>query len=433
VHAPGAPPRPESRWAIDSAREAVQAAAADAPADVVAFYRARGWRPLWTTSRELRPEAMAVASLVQSAARDGLDPAAYDPARLRRLQASAAHGGVRDRARAEVATSSAYAAYVADLHRAPPAARLAFRDPVLAPAAIAPLAALQAAASAPDLSAAIAEAVRMHPIYAALRSALQEHPPGDPLRPLILANMGRARALPADPGRRYILVDAAAERLWLFEDGRVADTMKVIVGNRRGPTPQFAGLMRYARFQPYWNVPADIARDEIAPHVLAEGPRYLAREDLEALSGWTDDAVVLDPRTVDWRAVADGRTELRLRRRPGARNILGKVKLMLPNPLGIYLHDTPNKTPFAGGSRALSHGCIRLEDALRLTRRLLGPVADHPPPGNDARVDLPKPVPVYVLYFTLAPGPHGLDRREDVYGRDADLVAELSEGRSSGG
>jgi murein L,D-transpeptidase YcbB/YkuD len=74
----------------------------------------------------------------------------------------------------------------------------------------------------------------------------------------------------------------------------------------------------------------------------------------------------------------------------------------------------------------LSHGCIRLEDAPRLARRLIGPAAETPPAGDDARLDLPRPVPVYVVYFTLSPGEHGLERRRDIYARDAALIAAVT-------
>lgn len=393
------------------------------------FYAGRDHRPLWSIGGELRPEAQTVAAMAEGAAADGLASPAYDPAALRRALADARSGEPAALARAELALSAAYAAYVSDLHAPPGGAGLAFRDPMLRPAETAPGAALEAAGRAPDLARQIAAARRMHPIYQQLRGQLQVRRaakgPGDPLEPLILANMARARVLPADPGQRYILVDAAAQRLWLYEGGRPVDSMEVIVGTPSAQTPVMAGLMRYANFRPYWNIPPDIVRDEIAPQVLREGPRYLARQEMEILSDWTPAAQVVDPALVDWAAVRSGAVTLRVRRRPGDYNILGQVKLMLPNPLGIYLHDTPNKTPFGTSRRLLSHGCIRLEDAQRLARRLIGPAADDPPPGDDARVDLPKPVPVYITYFTLFPGEDGLERRPDVYGRDAPLLAEL--------
>ena len=174
--------------------------------------------------------------------------------------------------------------------------------------------------------------------------------------------------------------------------------------------------MRYARYRPYWNIPTDIVRDEIAPHVLREGMAYVEREDLEVLSDWTPRARVLDPAAVDWNAVASGATTLRVRRRPGENNILGAVKLMLPNPLGIYLHDTPNKALFAQDARWSSAGCVRVEDADRFARWLFGesPSAS----GLDHRVDLADPVPVYMTYFTAVPSGSGVVVRRDIYGRD---------------
>lgn len=202
--------------------------------------------------------------------------------------------------------------------------------------------------------------------------------------------------------------------------------MEIVVGKTSQPTPMMAGLIRYAIFNPYWNVPEDLARDTYARRVLKEGPGYLATARLEALSDWTGQAKVLDPTTVDWTAVAEGRRSLRLRQRPGAGNMMGQVKLMLPNELGIYLHDTPFKALFAQSPRTFSSGCVRLEDAARLTRWLLGtrgaPGAD---PRPERQVDLPRPAPVYITYFTVAPGPDGPIFRKDPYRRDAVQIARL--------
>jgi murein L,D-transpeptidase YcbB/YkuD len=410
----------------------VEAALSQRPAadHIRAFYDARDYRPLWVDGGRLRPEAAIILAMAEGASADGLTSPAYHPAAVRNVVTEARDGDRTALARAELVLSAAYAAYVSDLHRPPGGSRPAFVDPALRSPEIGPRDALEALAKAPELSEHIAQARRMHPIYEELRGQLQviraAKGPADPLEPLILANMARARALPADPGRRYILVDAAAQRLWLYEGGRPVDSMKVIVGTPSAQTPVMAGLMRYANFRPYWNIPPDIVRDEIAPHVLREGVGYLERQEMEILSDWTPAARLVDPEQVDWAAVRSGAVTLRVRRRPGAYNILGQVKLMLPNPLGIYLHDTPNKQPFGAERRLLSHGCVRLEDAQRLARRLLGPVADNPPAGDDARVDLPEPIPVYIVYFTLAPGPDGLERRPDVYGRDPPVRAELA-------
>ena len=249
--------------------------------------------------------------------------------------------------------------------------------------------------------------------------------------PAIRLNMERARVLPADPGRRYILVDAASARLWLYENGRVQDTMKVVVGKPDQPTPMLAGLMHYAIVNPYWNVPPDLARTKVAPGVLGKGVGFLKSMRYEVLSDWTDKATVIDPKTVDWRAVAAGRSEIRVRQLPGKGNSMGRMKFMMPNDLGIYLHDTPDRHLFADANRYFSSGCVRLEDAPRLARWLFGKPLVASSNAPEQRVDLPEPVPVYITYLTAAPAANGLAFRNDVYGRDRP-GAPRTERRSAG-
>jgi murein L,D-transpeptidase YcbB/YkuD len=178
---------------------------------------------------------------------------------------------------------------------------------------------------------------------------------------------------------------------------------------------------------PYWNVPPDLIRDKIAPRVLAEGPAYLARERLELVSDWTPEAHVVAPEEVNWAEVAAGVEPLRVRQLPGRDNMMGNVKFMLPNRLGIYLHDTPNKAPFARSDRRLSSGCVRLEDAEALSRWLRGAKGEPPIEGAESRVDLPQPVPVYITYLTVVPAPGGgIALQRDVYGRDEALMARLA-------
>lgn len=235
---------------------------------------------------------------------------------------------------------------------------------------------------------------------------------------LIRTNLERARVLPTDPGRRYILVDAAGARMWMYEDGRVADTMKVIVGKASEPTPMLTGLMHYAIVNPYWNVPSDLARTRVAPGVLSKGVKYLKTMRYEVLSDWGEKPTVLDPKTIDWRAVAAGTAEVRVRQLPGKDNSMGRIKFVLPNDMGIYLHDTPDKHLFASADRHLSAGCVRVEDAQRLARWLFGKVPTPEGKAPEQRVELPEPVPVYLTYLTAAPAAKGLVYRADTYGRD---------------
>jgi len=197
---------------------------------------------------------------------------------------------------------------------------------------------------------------------------------------------------------RYVLVDAASARLYMIEEGRVQDSMRVIVGKPETPTPELKSVINYETLNPYWHVTPDLAKTLIAPRVLQDGDGYLTTRGYEVLSGWGPDAHVLSPDTVDWKAVAAGNAEVFVRQRPGPANSLGHFKFDLPNGDGIYLHDTPKKELFAQDQRNLSHGCVRLEDAEKLARWLLGkdPPAAAAPEQN---ILIPNPVPITISYL----------------------------------
>jgi murein L,D-transpeptidase YcbB/YkuD len=241
---------------------------------------------------------------------------------------------------------------------------------------------------------------------------------------LIIVNLERARRLPlATDAHRYILVDVGAARMYMYENGRPVDSMKVIVGKEETATPMMAAQLRYLSVNPYWNVPPELVVKLIAPNVLKQGLTYLKDRRYEVLTDWSDEASALDPSTIDWQAVLDGRKVVRVRQLPGPANSMGKVKYMMPNDFGIYLHDTPHKEVFADDNRWISNGCIRLEDAQRLADWLMGGLPRAPDPDRPQRVDLPAPVPVYVTYLTVAASPQGVVFRPDPYRRDAAVIA----------
>jgi L,D-transpeptidase YcbB len=249
---------------------------------------------------------------------------------------------------------------------------------------------------------------------------------------VIMVNLDRARGLPPDEAGRYVLVDAASARLWLYEDGRPVDTMRTIVGTAEQPTPMMAAMVRFAEVNPYWNVPPDFVQRRIAPRIIAEGTAYLRDRRYEVLADWSEEAGVIDPDGVDWNAVASGESELRLRQLPGANNSMGEIKFMMPNHLGIYLHDTPDKSLFEQDNRWISNGCVRVEDARRLAQWLFGAMPQAEPRDRQQRVDLDDPVPVYITYLTAAPGPEGeIVFRADPYRRDAPVLERMA--RASAG
>jgi murein L,D-transpeptidase YcbB/YkuD len=160
--------------------------------------------------------------------------------------------------------------------------------------------------------------------------------------------------------------------------------------------------------------------------VLEQGLSYLTERDYEVLSDWTDNATQVDPATVDWQGVYDGRVDVRLRRGPGPWNSMGDMKFMIPNDFGIYLHDVPDaeEPMFKSDARWISNGCIRLQDAKRLEKWVFG-TPPTPDGTADERVDVPNPVPVYITYFTAAPSADGVTFRPDRYDRDDKLLARV--------
>jgi len=362
--------------------------------------------------------------LLETAELDGLDPRRYKVKALTKALRRAAGGDPDDVRRADAMLSKAFAAYARDLRDAPPAG-MKFLDARLQPSVPSPRALLQMAASAPSLTRFIAEMGWMNRAYAPLREALASGRYASPReRALLAINLERARALPASLPR-YVVVNAAEQRMYLHEGGKVVDSMNVVVGKQKPKdrTPMMASFLTEAALNPYWNVPTDLAAERIAPKVIEHGIGYLASNGYQLLSDWGDSPKVLDPATVDGQAVADGRIQVRLRQLPGPGNSLGKVKFTFPNPYGIYLHDTPDKALLKEDSRLFSGGCIRLEDAARFGRWLFGKPLKAQSKAPDIIVPLERPVPVYVTYLTAVPRGSSIAFLEDVYGWDAERLA----------
>lgn len=247
---------------------------------------------------------------------------------------------------------------------------------------------------------------------------------------VLVANMERARWLPADLGEKFLLADTAGFVLRMYQNGKQADIMRVVVGENDKRTPSMVDRMEYIEVNPYWNVPQSILETEIAPAVMANGAGYLASRNMEVVTGYGDDVAVLDPSEVDWSAAAAGSNSFRVRQRPGGNNSLGRIKFMFPNKEDIYFHDTPADHLFAKDLRTFSHGCVRLERPLDLAKWVMNgdtaKVEQALASGETAQISLPKKIPVYIAYFTAWPRGDGtVEYRPDVYGRDRELIARL--------
>jgi murein L,D-transpeptidase YcbB/YkuD len=225
----------------------------------------------------------------------------------------------------------------------------------------------------------------------------------------IAAALERRRWLPRHLSPERITVNAAAARLVLYEGARSALELRTIVGTPRHPTPVLAATIASLLFNPPWDIPPAIAANEILPHAHRD-PAYLEREGIVRLG-----------------------ESRRLRQLPGPKNALGRIKFEMPNPLDVYLHDTPTRDLFDRTHRFFSHGCIRVEHPEALALRLLGrdaawtaqAIADAIAAGATRRVAI-APIPVFVVYSTAAVAPSAaVTFYDDVYRRDPPLIRAL--------
>jgi murein L,D-transpeptidase YcbB/YkuD len=387
------------------------------PKDLRGVYAARGNRPIWYDGAgRLSPAAHDLIDLMRNAELDGIDPDKLKLDRIADALGDAAIGDAKRRAKAELALSGGYVRYVQALRKAPRTPMI-YETQALAPVVPTAASALEALTKAASQRDHIRTMAWMTPLYAPLRSALTAGQLNPRQAATAWLNLARLRALPPIASGRWVLIDAASARLWMFKGSRSVGTMKVVVGKRETQTPEMAGFLRYAIVNPYWNMPDDLVPSRITDKVLEYGPGYVAANRYQLLDGWNDDAALVDPRTVNWTAVAAGQQPIRVRQLPGAGNFMGAVKFMFPNPQGIYLHDTPERDLLSKAARQFSNGCVRLEDAQKFGRWLLGkplPRAKDP----EKRVELPVIVPLYITYLTALPEQGRIAFRPDVYGRD---------------
>ncbi len=223
-------------------------------------------------------------------------------------------------------------------------------------------------------------------------------------RAAILANMEMWRWEPRDMGQRRIEVNIPDFSVEVLEGDTVILSARVVVGKPATPTPVFSNVMRYVLLNPSWQVPDSIIRKEILPRLS-----HFTRLGFEV-------------KTVAGR--------ITVRQPPGEGNALGRVAFMFPNDHSVYMHDTPARELFSEDMRALSHGCVRVEEALRLAELVLGWSESRVSAaigGRERTVFLPRPLPIHIEYFTEFVDENGrFQERPDVYGLTRKVAGTMS-------
>ena len=249
--------------------------------------------------------------------------------------------------------------------------------------------------------------------------------------------MERLRWLPEfNAVGRSIIVNIPAYQLWAVDDldkeVPTITNMRVVVGKAlKNQTPVLMATMSYVEFQPFWNVPPNILKDEILPKLI-RNPRFLASQNMEIVAGKSNSA---KPIAVNSESIEKLRKGIyRVRQRPGNRNSLGKVKFIFPNKDDVYLHDTPSNSLFSRTRRDFSHGCVRVEHPRLLAEFALRDQGKWNPDSikkamsssANQRVDLTAPIPVLFFYTTVfVDHNNNINFPPDIYGHDKVLIEAL--------
>ena len=221
----------------------------------------------------------------------------------------------------------------------------------------------------------------------------------------IKVNMERCHQLPESFGDKYILVNIPAFELIAIKNNTPVFRSKIVTGKETDKTAIFKGTMQYVVFAPYWNIPKSIMHKEILP-AMSKHPGYLEQNNMEWFDG-------------------------KIRQKPGPWNALGGVKFIFPNAYNMYMHDTPAKTLFNAESRAFSHGCIRIEEPVKMALFLLEDqkewslekINEAMKLEKETMVVLKEKTTVHILYFTAFIDENGkLNFRKDIYGKDQHLL-----------
>jgi len=248
-------------------------------------------------------------------------------------------------------------------------------------------------------------------------------------REQIKINMDRWKAMPINWGKHYLLINIADFSLNVMENDSIIMSMKAIVGRTYRKTPVFNAKMRSIIFNPSWNIPETILKNDVLPLVLKD-TSYLRKKHIQIYQtkkGGIRKEISAD--SINWKAVSARYFPYELTQSPGKDNALGVVKFMFPNQYSVYMHDTPAKELFEETERTFSSGCIRISNAIDLAEYLLKgkwsrkQIMKTIQSGETVTVTLSEPIETYIEYFTAWVDDYGMVQfRKDIYEEDTLLT-----------
>jgi murein L,D-transpeptidase YcbB/YkuD len=414
-------------------------------AGLVAFYAQHAGEAVWTTSSGFTTRATQALSEIRKADDWGLKASAFD------LPALAEGATAEALAEAEIKLGLAVLKYGRHARggRVEPLSvhRIFDQKPTIYD----PKTLMLAVAASSAVDAYLRDLHPKHPQFERLRQALlaaraaksEDAPPanakpGESIQRLIV-NLERWRWMPPDLGPFYVWDSVPEQMTMVYKDGRQLLAEKIVVGKPSSPTPIFSADMLLVIFHPSWGVPPGMKVHELLPQLKAAGGGWFFSSGASAVLRGHDlllsrGGQPVNPDSVNW-ATADIRS-YDFTQPPGPKNLLGIVKFRFPNRHDVYMHDTPERHLFGGSTRVFSHGCMRVQNPVRLAEVLLAhdkgwgtdKVQEYVRRGGE--IKLTTPIPVHITYFTAVVDDDGkLHYRPDVYGMDGRTATAL-EGRA---
>src|SRR6516162_11548361 len=259
-------------------------------------------------------------------------------------------------------------------------------------------------------------------------------PVGDRIKQLE-ASLERLRGMDFLFAERYVVVNIPAAFVEAVAHGTVERRYRVIVGKVDRPSPTLTAYITAVDLNPTWSVPLSITKTEIANRMRRD-PSYLSRMHMRLLGAHDEE---ISPSSVDWSRSPN----FTVRQDAGTWNALGNLKIDMPNPYSVYMHDTDARKLFADDYRFDSHGCTRVDNVRDLAAWIL---QDNPPGWDRAAIDagiatgqtkiinLPHKIPVAWVYLTGWVRHDGtVEFRDDVYKHDDRLDRAALEDAAAGG
>ncbi|MBN9248332.1 MAG: L,D-transpeptidase family protein, partial [Hyphomicrobium sp.] len=401
------------------------------------FYKDRHGEALWVTASGVKAEAKTLATEIENADAYGLDANRFKLPNL--VDGALTVTDTDSLAAAEIQFSKAALLYARDARggRIPDPAEMLTTNLDRRPQWIEPKVIIEALAATHEPDAYLRSLQPQQPQFEKLRQIYLTMLPKDgkpgklsPAAKRIRANMEMWRWMWPNMGDFYVLNNIPEYMQYVYKDGQVIRSEKIVVGLLDKQTTIFSRPLKYVVLRPAWRVPESIMVNELWPNLI-RGGGMMRQYGLQIVT--KNGQRPVDYRSIDW-ATSDIRN-YDVIQPPGSKSVLGHVKFSFPSQHTIYMHDTPDKWMFKPAQRTLSHGCLRVWKPMQLAELILkedkgwGPEKiaelDRSGPLNN-EIPITKEIPIHLVYFTAWVGEDGkLKTFRDVYGHEKRVTQAL--------